>query len=119
MQGTTPPFNRKSLANALRQSGAYPTSPQSISNYLYRDHPPVGFINAMVDMLHLSEDDEAELHWLYFRGDNEPVDDPRLSEEDRQSVTRIRQRWSEGAESDSAREGRDQNRTRNTGDRRA
>lgn len=72
MQAKEPAFNRKALAGVLTRSGTYPTSSQSITNYLRRPHPPADFVNAVIDTLGLSKQDELELRELYFRGPRRP-----------------------------------------------
>lgn len=72
MQDREPAYNRKSLAKVLSTTGTYPTSSQSITNYLRRPHPPANFVVAVVDLLGLTEADELELRELYFRGPRRP-----------------------------------------------
>jgi hypothetical protein len=62
------PLNRSALSEKWKKDGTFPVSPQSISNYLYRDHPPPEFINAIVRTFRLGAEQERELHRLYFRG---------------------------------------------------
>jgi hypothetical protein len=70
MQRQSPPYNRSSLARELTEDGTYPITSASISDYLYREHPPPKFVNAVARTFGLSPEEEAELHWLYFYGRN-------------------------------------------------
>ena len=68
MQAHDPPYNRSALAKKWTREGTFPTTAQSISNYLYREHPPPDFVNAIARELELLPHEEAELHWMYFYG---------------------------------------------------
>jgi hypothetical protein len=68
MQEHEPPYNRSTLSRRWKREGTFPVTPQAISNYLYRKHPPPDFVNAIVRTFDLSREQEVELHWLYFHG---------------------------------------------------
>jgi hypothetical protein len=72
MQAHDPPYNRSALAKKWTRDGTFPTTAQSISNYLYREHPPPDFVNAIAREFELLPHEEAELHWLYFHGSVPP-----------------------------------------------
>jgi len=71
MQAHEPPYDRTYLARKLTEAGTFPTTPQSISNYLHREHPPPEFINAVAREFKLTPEEESELHQLYFHGGTE------------------------------------------------
>lgn len=69
MQGHEPCISMSNLQWMLEENGSFPTTRTSISNYLHgRYTMPPEFVNAVVDTLDLSEEEEVALHWLYFRG---------------------------------------------------
>lgn len=68
MQGHYPRYSQKALSKDMKETGVFVISPQSISNYLRKEHPPIDFLTAVIDFLNLSEEDEDELRALYFRG---------------------------------------------------
>lgn len=72
MQDHSPPWNRKTYAEHLSETGIYQTSDSSVGNYLLRQHPPPEFINAVIDDFGLSLEETDELYWLYFRGTRRP-----------------------------------------------
>ena len=72
MQGHEPPYNRSALAKKWTRDGTFHTTAQSISNYLYREHPPPDFVNAIAREFELLPHEEAELHWMYFHGTAPP-----------------------------------------------
>ena len=66
MQKHEPPYSGRALARSLSKDGTFPITPQSVSNYLRREHPPPKFVNAVVEKFNLSLEEERELHELYF-----------------------------------------------------
>jgi len=72
MQEHEPPYNRSALAKKWTRDGTFPTTAQSISNYLYKEHPPPDFVNAIAREFELLPHEEAELHWMYFHGTAPP-----------------------------------------------
>jgi hypothetical protein len=76
MQEHNPPYNRRSLAEKLKRDGVLSVTPQSISNYLRREHPSPEFVNAIVEEFELAPHEEAELHWLYFHGTSPSEEEP-------------------------------------------
>ncbi len=76
MQEHEPPYNRSALAKKWTRDGTFPTTAQSISNYLYREHPPPDFVNAIAKEFALRPHEESELHWMYFHGSAPPAEAP-------------------------------------------
>lgn len=66
------PYSRAAFARLLSSDYGFPTTHQSISNYLRRERPPVDFLNAALDALRASEEKKEEVRRLYFTGRQEP-----------------------------------------------
>ena len=71
------PYSRAAFARLLTNNYGYPTTHQSISNYLRRDRPPVDFLNAALDALRASEEKKEEVRRLYFTGQRESGEAPK------------------------------------------
>lgn len=67
------PYNRSKFADLLSSQFDFPTTHQSISNYLRRPYPPAPFIAASIDALDLSEREKQELYEAYFGSRRRPT----------------------------------------------
>lgn len=66
------PYNRRAFSRMLTRTNILRTNHQNISNWLSKEHPPPGFVNAAVAALGLTEEEEIDLHYTYFYGEPRP-----------------------------------------------
>ncbi len=66
------PYNQRAFARMLKRRGILNTTHQSISAWLHKDQPATYFINALVEALELNEQEEIDLHYMYFYGEPRP-----------------------------------------------
>ncbi len=78
------PFSRAGFARLLTNQWGFPTTHQSISNYLRRERPPAEFISVALDALEADEQRRRKIYEIYFRRTRDGVKDPRITEENRQ-----------------------------------
>lgn len=83
------PYNKRAFARFLKRKDVLSTTHQSISGWLRKDHPPVYFVNAVVEGLGLDGAEEMELWHLYFKGQSIPHD-PRITAENEYYLDEIR-----------------------------
>ena len=68
------PYNMRAFARMLKRRGILETSHQAISKWLHSDRPAPYFVNAVVQALDLTEQEEIDLHYLYFYGEALPTE---------------------------------------------
>jgi hypothetical protein len=66
------PYNQRAFARMLDRRGILKTTHQSISNWLHKEYPAPYFVNAVVEALDLSPEEEIDLHYTYFYGEQRP-----------------------------------------------
>jgi hypothetical protein len=75
------PYNRTDFAELLTERWNFPTTHQSVSNYLRREHPPAKFVAVALKALDVGEEKRRRIYDLYFEGS--AANDPRITPENR------------------------------------
>lgn len=73
------PYNQRAFARMLKRREILSTTHQAISGWLHKKHPAPYFINAVVQALDLSREEEIDLHYTYFYGEPQPTTEQELA----------------------------------------